>query len=364
MQPPGLPIQNALIGGRDLGTEAQSGGRIAAGWWLTDNHLWGIEADGFFVANNSNSSVSSNGNPALGRPIIDQTPFDFLRNGAGFVILPPTLIARALGQPNAELVAFMPANGQGGEAGSVSVVRHSSLWGADLNLRRNVLCCGESGYLDMYVGYRMLGLEESLSITESLLVVGPQLGAMPGGALVTAMPLIPNGTTFVINDRFSTSNRFYGAQVGFKGEWRFGCWSLDSNLGVALGTTQQFVDISGSTVATTPGTPPVATTGVGGLLALQGTNIGHYSRSRFTVVPELGLNLGYQFCPHLRGFVGYNFLYWSDVVRPGQQIDLNVNRTFQPGSPIARSGPAVPAFAVTGTDFWAQGITVGLELRY
>ncbi len=86
--------------------------------------------------------------------------------------------------------------------------------------------------------------------------------------------------------------------------------------------------------------------------------------SRFAVVPELGLNLGYQFTPVIRGFVGYNFIYWSDVVRPGQQIDLNVNRTFQPGSAIPRTGATVPGFPFTGTDFWAQGLTVGLEFRF
>jgi hypothetical protein len=86
-------------------------------------------------------------------------------------------------------------------------------------------------------------------------------------------------------------------------------------------------------------------------------------RDTFTVVPELGLNIGYQLTNHIRAFVGYNFLYWSSVVRPGDQIDPRVNTNLIP-PPISTAGPAVPAFAFHGSDFWAQGITLGVEFRW
>jgi hypothetical protein len=240
----------------------------------------------------------------------------------------------------------------------VDVQRRSNFWGADANLRRNLLC-GPNGYLDVFFGYRMLGLDESLTITESLVAVGNTLGVLPGGATVV---LVPNGTTLQVNDRFAVSNRFYGGQLGFNGETRYGCWSLGGKVGVAIGNTQQVVDITGGTITMTPGGG--VSGGPGGLLALQGTNLGHYTRNHFAVVPEVGLTLGYQFTPCLRGFVGYNFLYWSNVVRPGEQIDLNVNRSFQPGSAIPRSGAAVPAFSFNSSDFYAQGLSLGLEFRY
>ena len=53
----------------------------------------------------------------------------------------------------------------------------------------------------------------------------------------------------------------------------------------------------------------------------QPTNIGHYSRNVFAVVPEVGLSVGFEVTAWLRLSLGYNFLYWSDVVRPGEQID-------------------------------------------
>jgi hypothetical protein len=68
---------------------------------------------------------------------------------------------------------------------------------------------------------------------------------------------------------------------------------------------------------------------------------------------------------HCRAFVGYDFLYWNQVVRPGNQVDRNINLSqsavFGSGT---LSGPATPAPLFGRSDFWAQGITFGLELRF
>ena len=101
----------------------------------------------------------------------------------------------------------------------------------------------------------------------------------------------------------------------------------------------------------------------GGLLALPGSNIGRFSKDRFAVVPEVGLNLGYQVTESVRAFVGYDFLYLSDVVRAGNQIDTRVN-TNQLQRPMVAGGPTAPAFTFNGSDFWAQGLNFGLEFRY
>src|SRR5262249_26759210 len=128
---------------------------------------------------------------------------------------------------------------------------------------------------------------------------------------------------------------------------------------VALGTNQERADIDGNTVVTVPGFAPV--TRPGGLLA-QSTNSGHHRRSDFGVVPEVGANLGFQVGQHLRGFVGYSFLYWSEVTRPGGQIDLGVNPTQIPPSTLV--GAARPAFSFHQTDYWAHGVNFGIEVRY
>jgi hypothetical protein len=84
------------------------------------------------------------------------------------------------------------------------------------------------------------------------------------------------------------------------------------------------------------------------------------------VVPEFNLNVGRQVTDSLRLFVGYTFLYMSNVVRPGDQIDTTVNTTQLPDytGPGTLSGPARPAFTWRDTGMWVQGINVGAQLRF
>src|SRR5205085_1409984 len=96
---------------------------------------------------------------------------------------------------------------------------------------------------------------------------------------------------------------------------------------LGLGGTNQLVHIDGGTLINVPGQG--ASSFNGGLLT-QGSNIGRFSRDVFTVVPEVGVTVGYQFNEHWRTFIGYNFIYWSDVVRSGDQVDRVVNRAQLP----------------------------------
>jgi hypothetical protein len=73
--------------------------------------------------------------------------------------------------------------------------------------------------------------------------------------------------------------------------------------------------------------------------------------------------LGYYITPKLKVFAGYNVLYWTNVARSGGLIDASVNPNLIP--PASGSAlPARPAQQVQFTDLWAQGVNVGLELRY
>ncbi len=82
------------------------------------------------------------------------------------------------------------------------------------------------------------------------------------------------------------------------------------------------------------------------------------------MVPEIGFNVGRQVTNNIRLYVGYTFLYWSSVVRPGDQIDFVVNPTQLPTSagPGMLVGPARPAPLFRESDFWAQGINFGWRL--
>jgi hypothetical protein len=97
----------------------------------------------------------------------------------------------------------------------------------------------------------------------------------------------------------------------------------------------------------------------GGLLA-QTTNIGTYEQNTFSIMPELGVTLSYDITCRLRASVGYTFLYWNNVARPGDQIDRNLAQ-LPPEPPVPGGGPA---FAFRTTDFWAQGMNFGLAYTF
>ena len=75
---------------------------------------------------------------------------------------------------------------------------------------------------------------------------------------------------------------------------------------------------------------------------------------------------GHDITDHLRIYAGYNFIYLNDVVRPADQINLNVNPRFQPSAagPGPATGPRQPSFFFRSSDYWAQGFNAGLMYRY
>ncbi len=322
----GMPGTSVLYGGNTVANNPYSGMRLRGGYWFGDCHGLGLDLGGFFLGGSTNSfTASSLGVPFLARPFTTAVPFNGVPTGGQSI--------EAVATPN-------------GLAGTFTALNSFLLFGAEANLRRN-LCCGCNWFIDGFAGWRLLGLNESLSMNENLAIIS------------SANPSLPAGSTFQVHDRFGTSNLFNGGQIGVIGEYRFGRWSIDVREGVALGGTQQYANISGSTTTAGPGVFP--TTSPGGLLALS-SNIGPHTRGVVSFVEEVGVNLGYQFTNHIRGFVGYNFLFWSSVLRPGQAIDTVVNPNLVPGG--SGGGPNRPAFSFLGSNFWVQGINFGIDVRW
>lgn len=311
---------NILFGNNSFNNNPYSGVRLRGGYWFNDCHGLGIDLGGFILGGDSkNFAASSMGVPFLARPFTNALT----------------------GAPDIEAVAA-----PGGLAGTFSAVNTFFLYGAEANLRRNFFC-GCNWFIDGFAGWRLLGLNESLSINENLAVV------------TSANPALPAGSTFLVHDGFNTSNLFNGGQIGVIGEYRIGRFSIDVRDALALGGTMQYANVSGSTTTAGPGVLP--TTLPGGLLALP-SNIGPHTRGMVSFVEEVSVNFGYQFTNHIRGFVGYNFLFWSSVLRPGQQIDTTVNPNLIP--PAVGGGPNRPAFNFNASNFWVQGVQFGLDIRW
>jgi hypothetical protein len=317
----GQPTTSTLFGGNRLNNDFRNGFRVYAGAWLNDAQTLGIEGDFFFLGDSRQGFAAlSDGSQIITRPFVDAVT----------------------GAPTVELVSFPNVL-----AGRTSVDSKSSLLGAGVNGLFN-LCCAPCGRLDFLLGYRYLNLVDQLTFREQLL-------SLPGQAAV------PAGTQYSIQDRFTTRNNFHGGLIGLGGEWRFGHFFVGGRAAVSLGVNRQTTDIDGRTIITPPGGVPQVF--AGGLYA-QPSNIGHYDRSAFAVLPEAGLRVGVQLTDFARAYVGYNFLYLSNVQRAGDQVDPTVNPNFLPPRAAVVAGPARPAYTPKTTDFWAHGISVGLELRF
>ena len=78
------------------------------------------------------------------------------------------------------------------------------------------------------------------------------------------------------------------------------------------------------------------------------------------------MKLGFAVTQNIQSFVGYNFLYLNNSLRPGNQIDSNINPTQQaffnpPGTPV---GPAAPVPSFMRSSFVAQGVNFGVAFKY
>jgi hypothetical protein len=327
----GRPDTAVLFGGSGIEYRAFSGGRFTLGLWCDDGQTMGIEASGFFLERSTRDfeAVSTiTGTPLLARPFVNA-------------------LTR---QETSELVA---APGQ--FQGTISVQPSSALYGWDLNAIGNFKR-DKSLNLDWVVGFRFLQLDERMAIVQNSNFLEGGFSGF-GGAVIQQPALIS------VFDRFATRNEFYGGQLGARAEYLLGSFFLHLLGKVGLGGSHEVAFIDGSSTLNQPGQPTHVLSG--GLLAVS-SNIGRQVHDDFSVVPEFGINVGYQVCRSMRAYIGYTILYWSDVARPGDLINRTVNPTLVPTSQAFgnATGPAQPAPIFSHGEFWAQGMNFGLEFRY
>ena len=316
----GTPGTLTLLGPGSFGDTSRTGLRVRAGTLLGESASAGLDAGFFYLGDKaSDFRVDSGQFPTIARPFFAPN-FD---------------------REFAELVAF-----PGLSTGALEVRSASRLWGADVNTRC-VLCTPCDRRSEAFAGYRHLNLRESLTITE----------------FITAGPTSPDpvGTSIVVQDAFRTRNQFHGGQVGYAFARRYGALEFDGRLSVALGVTHQEVEIAGFQNRTRPG--QATETFTGGLLAA-GPNLGTFTRDRFSVAPEATFNVGVRLTDRLKTYVGYNFLAWSNVVRPGDQIDRTVDLSFVPNGPRVPLSVHRPLPTFQQSNLWAQGIQFGVEYRW
>lgn len=326
----GQPGTSVLFGSEDEDLGVRPGARFTLGYSPFPDLASGVEATYLFLSEKTSdfNAASASGNPILARPFFNVE----------------TSLQDSL------LVAFpnLAINSQ------VNVALSNELQSFEL-LSRDAIFQQHGRRVDLLLGYRYSRFAETLAIDQQF-TVGP------------ASQVFEEGTIVGASDLFDASNEFHGFELGFSGQTQWRRWSLEGVAKVALGGMRSRVIIGGETITTIPGEPAVTTEGA--LLALP-TNIGNYSQSSFTAIPEMGITLSYALTCRMKATFGYSLLYLSQVARPGDQIDVgqaagstnvNVNPSQLSGGDL--TGVPSPQHRFITTDFWAQGLSFGLDYRF
>ena len=310
----GAPYEPAKGGNDTQDFSLFSGGRVTAGYWLDDARRFAVEGSGFVLQTRSAGFAARSdqaGNPILGFPVYNTVPYAIgsMTIFAGEDSLPTSL------PDNPDR-----ARANGIIVGGLSITNTLKFWGADAT---GVFSIYRSRWWELsgMVGFRHLNLSEELYLTGDIQgISGPY-----------------TGQSGVVFDQFQTKNRFNGALLGMRNKFLWGPWSLDLATSVALGASKQEITIAGgfTSVNFSAGSGPE------GVFA-QPSNEGTYGSTKFAFVPEVQAKVGYNITPAITLTVGYNFIYYSSVVRPGDQInrELPKGQTFQQAMAPPSSSPS------------------------
>jgi hypothetical protein len=332
----GAPFSPAVGGNDQQSFPGFNGARLTVGYWLDDAQRYAVEASGFLLQSRTTTFQvrgNANGEPGLRIPVYNTIPY---APGGGcdpdnpnVCLIPPIEDGVPLAVP-------------GDLTGGVKITNSLQLGVLDL-----------TGVLPIYrdtawqvsglVGGTFLQLNEALNLTADL-------EGLPTSDLYA-------GQSGYAIDEFKTRNRFYGASLGLRGRYTFGPIFVEGTGRISFGASQEVLTVNGGYQDFNA--PFVNSHGPEGIFAMP-ANEGRFSRTNFAVVPEVQVKLGYNITPAIALTVGYDFLYDSNVIRPGEQINRNIpkGQTFQQDNTTASL--VSPARLFRTTDFFAQGISFGV----
>jgi hypothetical protein len=326
----GQPGTSTIYGDGSVGLGATSGWRLDLGGYIDSHQTWGLQSVFIILSKQAagfDAYSDGNGNPVIARPAInanDGSEISYLDS------LPGSL------------------------AGGVSITSTSEFLSWELNGLRKVFQT-DHWRLEGLAGFRYMNLTETLEIDD-------QLYPLTSNSLTFLGQPVDTSSTMFDFDRFKTTNNFYGGQLGGRLTWTSGPFSIESVTKLGMGATEQHTEISGGTTVVTGS--GAATSAPGGVLATT-ANIGGYSRTGFSLVPEEDLNFNLALTPYISARLGYSFLYWSNVVRPGDQVTRVASPTLVPSDPAyGTGGPNEPGNAFHSTGYWAQGLNIGLDFHF
>lgn len=321
----GLPGASVVLGGKSIQNNWRSGGRFALGCWLDDQRCLGTEVTYFFLPNASKKqTVFSSGLPGS---IYLSVPFFDTTTG---------------------IESSSPVAAPGLYAGEAALKVVNSLQGAELN-GFTTIYSDNAFKFNLLAGFRYLNFNEHLTFS----VNSPAVN-------------IP-GEVYQVKDQFHAENNFYGGQIGLGVDW-VGCgFSFNVKGKVAFGAMCEEITINGKFITNNFNGIGVPQTFVGGYFALP-SNIGHHRQTHFAIVPDVNLNIGYQATDTCGIKLGYTFLYVNKMLWAGKQMNRNINPTQSSlyeftATPVLTGEPS-PKASLKNSGFWAQGISLGIDLQF
>lgn len=328
----GDPSTAIRYGNEDLEFGTYSGARVAGGFWFGHDNEYEVSLGAFVLGQRSvqfGLSSAANGEPVIARPFFD---------------------------PATGLESSLLVSSPGAFVGSIGIASTSQLLGFEGNL--GMVLSREMGITwQVAAGIRYLNLDEDITIKQRSEELDDGRGFFDGRPIAKSAEL-------GIFDSFSATNQFVGGQFGTSAAYRYGPFQFEGRGKIALGANRTRFSTLGISLLKRASTSEINPE-LGGFLALQ-SNIGEESRNNFSVASELGFDVGYCVSTYCILKLGYTFLYWTDVVRPGTMIDRTINSNQIPVSETYQDagGSARPVQRFDRSDFWAQGLSAGIEFRY
>lgn len=317
------PDSQLVLGEKDFKLGARPGARISLGGWLND-HI-GLAGSYLILPEKSKkASVSSNGqieSPFLVLPFFDVTT-------------------------DSESLALIADPGQ--YSGWAQEKIENDMSGAEADILGRVYARNGLN-INVLAGFRWWNFNEKFTLETSSPNISPPFDIMQ------------------TQDSFQTRNNFYGGQVGFDTRFTWKRVSVETTGKIALGAMDSSVNIKGNFLTNSFSNFNEIQSFPAGYFALP-TNEGKASKTRFSILPEIDINLGFQLAKWIDLKLGYTFLYVTNVVWAGNTIDRNLNPSQAPAITMTPStelvGAPFPKPLLKTEGFWVQGFNLGITFSY
>jgi hypothetical protein len=391
----GAASTTVLVGDRPLGYNGMNGLRIGTGFFGDQDRRFGFQVYGFILERASNTQTF--GTLDEGTPTTPSTAINTGTRQSGIPVLARPFVDVVTGAQSSIVLSgpnFGPSQ--------VIVGTNTQTWGITpegvWNVYRSQPGSKFSWSFDLTAGYRYLNVKEQLWVYSTTELNGfSALGTFQSGPFGIITQVISSGTGLAqanqagvnltvparvsLADQYTAVNQFNGAVLGFKTDARYGMFTSSLFGKIAVGEMHERVTLNGVGSFNDPtgasGNLPGSSAVVGGLpggglgqfyggVLVNAANIGTYVHDRFTYIPEVGLNFGIALTKGLTGYIGGNFLYFPNLVRPGNLVNPVTSSAAVPFSAnYGQAGaPRGPAFTLVETDHWIGGLTCGLILKY